>query len=73
METYSRYFETATPKQIEFFYAFVSAGCIGLLQKWLAEGMVTSAEEIAEMAENIMMFGMGALKSGNIQKNFKEF
>ena len=73
VETYSRYFETATPKQIEFFYAFVSAGCIGLLQKWLAEGMVTSAEEIAEMAENIMMFGMGALKSGNIQKNFKEF
>ena len=42
-------------------------------RKWLAEGMVTSAEEIAEMAENIMMFGMGALKSGNIQKNFKEF
>ena len=73
VETYSRYFETATPKQIEFFYAFVSAGCIGLLQKWLAEGMVTSAEEIAEMTENIMMFGMGALKSGNIQKNFKEF
>ena len=30
VETYSRYFETATPKQIEFFYAFVSAGCIGL-------------------------------------------
>lgn len=67
VETYSRYFETATPKQIEFFYAFVSAGCIGLLQKWLAEGMVTSAEEIAEMAENIMMSGMGALKNGKVQ------
>ena len=62
VETYSRYFGSATPKQIEFFYAFVSAGCIGLLQKWLAEGMVSSPEEIAAMAENIMMYGMGALE-----------
>lgn len=62
METYARLFSGATPKQIEFFYAFVSAGCIGLLQKWLAEGMVSSPEEIAAMAENIMMYGMGALE-----------
>lgn len=62
METYSRFFVSATPKQIEFFYAFVSEGCIGLLRKWLEEGMVTSAEEIATMAENIMVHGMGALR-----------
>lgn len=62
MQAYSRYFASATPQQIEYFYAFVSAGCIGLLQKWLAEGMVSSAEEIAAMAENIMMYGMGALR-----------
>ena len=48
--------------RLSFFYAFVSAGCIGLLQKWLAEGMVSSPEEIAAMAENIMMYGMGALE-----------
>lgn len=64
LETYSRFFAGATPKQIEFFYAFVSAGCIGLLQKWLAEGMATGADEVAAMAENIMMYGMGALKPG---------
>ena len=63
MEAYSKFFTDATPKEIEFFYAFVSAGCIGLLQKWLAEGMVTSAEEIAAMAENIMLHGMGFLES----------
>lgn len=62
MQAYSRFFVSATPRQIEYFYAFVSAGCIGLLQKWLAEGMVSSAEEIAEMAENIMMHGIGALR-----------
>ncbi|WP_343208733.1 TetR/AcrR family transcriptional regulator [Anaerolentibacter hominis] len=63
IEAYSRFFDTASPKQIEFFYAFVSAGCIGLLQKWLAEGMKSSAEEIAAIAENIMVHGMSSLKT----------
>ena len=62
VQAYSRFFVSATPKQIEFFYAFVSEGCIGLLRKWLEEGMTTSAEEIATMAENIMVHGMGALR-----------
>ena len=61
VQAYSHYFSSATPKQIEFFYAFVSAGCIGLLQKWLAEGMATDAAEVAAMAENIMMKGIGCL------------
>lgn len=63
VESYSRYFAGATPRQIEFFYAFVSAGCIGLLQKWLAEGMAASAEEVAAMAEDIMMRGVGFLEA----------
>lgn len=62
VESYSKYFETATQKQIEYFYAFACSGCIGLLQKWLAEGMVTSAEEIAQMAEDIMLSGVGFLR-----------
>ena len=62
METYQRFFAKATAKQIEFYYAFVSTGCIGLLEKWLEEGMASSAEEIAGMAENIMMYGIGFLQ-----------
>lgn len=58
MESYSRYFLGATPKQIEFYYAFVSSGCIGLLEKWLADGMSTPAKEVAEAAEDIMMYGI---------------
>ncbi len=61
VESYSKYFASATPQQIEYFYAFASAGCIGLLQKWLADGMTASAEEIAKMAENIMLHGTGFL------------
>ena len=62
IESYSSLFSGATHKQLEFFYAFVSAGCIGLLQKWLDEGMASSVEEVAEMSENIMMYGIGFLQ-----------
>lgn len=62
LESYSKYFAHATPKQIEYYYSFVSAGCIGLLEKWLADGMAASAEEIASAAENIMMKGIRFLE-----------
>ena len=62
MQSYLRYFAHATPKQIEFYYAFVSAGCIGLLEQWMAEGMVTDAKVMASMAESMMMKGIGFLE-----------
>lgn len=62
IESYSSLFSGATHKELEFFYAFVSAGCIGLLQKWLDEGMSSSVEEVAEMSENMMMYGIGFLQ-----------
>ena len=65
LETYSKSFTNATNKQIEFFYAFVSSGFIGLLQKWLIEDMNSSAEEVAKMAEDIMMYGIGFLNNKN--------
>jgi hypothetical protein len=69
IESYSSLFSCATHKQLEFFYAFVSAGCIGLLQKWLDEGMASSVEEVAEMSENIMMYGIGFLQQKGKKKN----
>lgn len=62
VESYQRFFKGATPRQLEYYYAFVSAGCIGMLERWLAEGMHTSAEEMADMAEKIMMYGIGFLR-----------
>ena len=61
VEAYSQYFKDATPKQIEHFYTFASAGCIALLQKWLSDGMTASADELAATAENLMLYGMGFL------------
>ena len=40
---------------------FVSEGCIGLLRRWLREGMTTSAEDIAALAEKLMLQGASAL------------
>ena len=64
VEAYSRFFALATPKEIEYFYAFASAGCIGLLEEWLREGMMTGAEEIAAMAEDMMIYVVGSMKKG---------
>ena len=61
VELYRRYFQNATARQLEYYYVFVSAGCIGLLEKWMSEGMAASAEEMAAMAESIMARGIGFL------------
>ena len=49
------------PSQLEYYYAFVSAGCIGLLEKWLSDGMTASPEQIAKTAVEIMLKGIGFL------------
>ena len=61
LAAYSNHLWGASPRQLEYFYAFVSNGHIGLLQKWLEEGMTTSVEEMAQMAQNIMLHGMDFL------------
>lgn len=62
LAAYSNHLWGASPRQLEYFYAFVSNGHIGLLQKWLEEGMTTSVEEMAGMAQNIMLHGMDFLR-----------
>ena len=66
VESYTKYFEGASRKQIEYYYAFVSAGCVGLLEKWLSDGMTVSAEKIAQIAENIMLSGIHSLKKSEL-------
>lgn len=62
LESYSHYFTGVSAQKLEYFYAFNSAGCIGLLQKWLTDSLVTPVEEVAATAEEIMMSGIGYLK-----------
>src|SRR5699024_4162454 len=56
IENYGKLYKNATPQQIEYFYAFVSSGCIGLLQKSFDDGLVVTPAEIASMAENLMLY-----------------
>jgi AcrR family transcriptional regulator len=62
METYSALFAGAPRVVLEYYYAFVSAGCIGLLEKWLGEGMTTDVEELARVCEGLMMQGVEFLR-----------
>lgn len=62
LESYSKYFEGASPQRIEYYYAFVSSGFIGLLRKWLADGMVAPPQELAAMTEGLMLEGAGILR-----------
>ena len=62
MECYTKLFPTATPQKIQYYYIFVSAGCIGLLEKWIGDGMTLSATEIAQIAEGIMLSGIHFLE-----------
>ena len=61
VETDTRCFPDAAPKQIELYYTFMSAGSIGLLESWLADGMTMTAEELAAAAEALMTQGIGFL------------
>ncbi len=63
LSAYSQHFNLANPREIECFYAFISGGCIGLLRQWIQDGMVDSAMEIAQIAERIMLNGIGFFKA----------
>lgn len=56
-KTYPQFFTGTTPKQLEYFYAYTSAGCIGLLRHWLDEEMLTPPDKVAAMAEQFMLHG----------------
>lgn len=62
LRAYSQQFPEATRQQLEYFYAFASGGHMGLLRRWAREGMATPAEEMAKMAEHIMLHGMEFLQ-----------
>ncbi|HIV86597.1 MAG TPA: TetR/AcrR family transcriptional regulator C-terminal domain-containing protein, partial [Candidatus Pygmaiobacter gallistercoris] len=44
---YAFYFKGATRQQVEYCYAFISSGCIGLLNRWLEDGMQMEPAELA--------------------------
>ena len=61
LNVHAAHFPGIPASKLEYFYAFISAGCIGLLRKWLDGGMRTSVEELARASQGLMMRGFGSL------------
>lgn len=61
MDVYPKIFSDTDKRKLEYYYSFVSAGCIGLLRKWLDDDMPFTVSELAQMAETIMISGIAVL------------
>lgn len=59
LAVYAQYFQGASQRQLEYFYAFVSEGCIGMVKQWMHDGMALDVQELAQMTEEIMLRGIG--------------
>lgn len=64
VQNYSLAFPKASEDEIEDFYAFVSNGCIGLMTRWIRQGMKKSPEELARVAKGIMTEALGFFRKG---------
>lgn len=62
VQAYSFAFPSADRETIEDFYAFVSNGCIGLITRWIRQGMKKSPEEMAKTAKAIITEALGVFE-----------
>ena len=63
IDLYRSYFQDVPAKQLDYFYAFISSGFMGLLREWLDNGMLATPQELAHLAQNIIQYGVGAFQS----------
>ncbi len=63
LKQYMECYPMADKKQTEYFYNFISSGCIGLLRQWAANDFKDSAASIAIMAQNLMLGAAKALQT----------
>ena len=54
----------ADPKRFEMYNAFIITGCVGLIQKWLDDGLKESAEEISRLAGTIILASLAPCIQG---------
>lgn len=54
-------YKKVNEENYEYFYEFIVSGCVGLINEWLEQGMKKTPEEIARLAEQIIMNGVKAL------------
>jgi AcrR family transcriptional regulator len=62
MVQYGQLYKKASAHQLELFYTFIAYGCIGLLEYWMKNGFNESVEEMAQLANLMIMQGASSLE-----------
>lgn len=57
MRAYASLYPDCDPKVIDYFYTFISSGCIAILEQWLKEGMKVPVEELALIVKGFIAGG----------------
>ena len=47
------------PDQFDYYFSFLASGFIGIIREWFARDMKESPEQMAAMAEQLVLYGMG--------------
>lgn len=62
IDAYLKIFPNVSETKLNYYYSFISGGCVGVLEKWLINGMKEDISELSAFTENIIMTGIGFLK-----------
>jgi len=47
------------PDQFDYFFSFISSGCIGMLREWFNRDMRETPAQMAALTEQLVLYGMG--------------
>ncbi len=47
------------PEQFDYFFSFIASGCIGMIREWFNRDMRETPEQMAEMTQQLVLYGMG--------------
>ena len=62
IENWKVMYRGCPPKKYEYFSVYVLSGCIGILREWINGGMVETADELAQIIEQMAVQGTAFLK-----------
>ena len=68
LQDWMSYYGTINAKNFEFYYSFFLSGCVGLLKKWMASGMVETPEQMAALTGQMILYGVKVLYPENKEK-----
>ncbi len=61
INSYVKLFPDVDKMKLNYYYSFISAGCIGVLESWLTGGMRERIEEVVAITDKIIISGVGIL------------